>query len=160
MSTDAATLHGDGTVEFVTFEIGGRLFGAPVRDVHDVFTLQNVTPVPLARPDIAGLLNLRGRIVTVIDARRRLGLTPREGGLQGCIAIGLEQNGESFGLAVDRVGEVLRLSQDQFEDNPVNLDGAWREVSRGVYRLEQGLLIELDVGRMLEASGAASLQAA
>lgn len=146
--------------EFVTFSIAGRLFGAVVSDVHDVFALQSLTPVPLSRVDIAGLINLRGRIVTVIDARGRLGLPPRPTGANGAMAIGLERDGESYGLMVDAVGEVLRLNRSQFEENPVNLDEAWRDVSRGVYRIDKGLLIELDLNRMLEnPTVAASLAA-
>jgi purine-binding chemotaxis protein CheW len=143
-----------GSKEFVTFEIAGRWFGAEVSDVHDVFALQRVTPVPLARADVAGVLNLRGRIVTVLDARRRLGLEARAESVRPAMAIGIERDGESYGLIVDAVGEVLRLNDAQFEENPVNLDEAWREVSRGVYRIEKGLLIALDVNRMLDAPAA------
>lgn len=137
--------------EMVTFEIAGGHFGAEVSDVNDVFALHSLTPVPLARPDIAGLINLRGRIVTIVDARKRLGLESRPEGYKGAMAIGLETDGESYGLLVDSVGEVLKVDASRFEDNPVNLDPAWREVSRGVYRLENRLLIALDVSRMLEA---------
>ena len=147
------------TKEFVTFQIGGRLFGAQVSEVHDVFKLQGITPVPLARSDIAGLLNLRGRIVTAIDARRRLGLSA-SGVAKGAIAIGIERDGESYCLVVDAVGEVMRIPVAQFEDNPVNLDPSWRDVSRGVYRLEKGLMIELDLNRILDAPTGAPAQAA
>jgi purine-binding chemotaxis protein CheW len=148
------------STEFVTFHIGQRLFGARVSDVHDVFKLQAITPVPLARPDLAGLLNLRGRIVTAIDARRRLGLAPRASEVKGAIAIGIEREGENYCLIVDAVGEVMRIPTSQFEDNPVNLDPSWRDISRGVYRLEKGLMIELDLNKMLDAPGGAAAQAA
>jgi purine-binding chemotaxis protein CheW len=139
--------------ELVTFEIADGYFGADVSAVHDVFALHALTPVPLARTDIAGLLNLRGRIVTIVDARRRLGLPSRPGGFKGAMAIGLEIGGESYGLLVDRVGEVLRVNEAQYEENPINLSASWRDVSRGVYRLENRLLIALDVDRMLDAAG-------
>jgi purine-binding chemotaxis protein CheW len=148
------------STEFVTFQIGQRLFGAKVIDVHDVFKLQAITPAPLARPDIAGLLNLRGRIVTAIDARRRLGLAPRETDIKGAIAIGIERDGENYCLIVDAVGEVMRIPASRFEDNPVNLDPSWRDICRGVYRLEKGLMIELDLTKILEAPGGAAAQAA
>ncbi len=148
------------STEFVTFQIGSRLFGAKVSDVHDVFKLQAITPVPLTRPDIAGLLNLRGRIVTAIDARRRLGLAPRAGEVKGAIAIGIERDGENYCLIVDAVGEVLRIPAERFEENPVNLDPSWRDISRGVYRLEKGLMIELDLNKMLDAPSGVAAQAA
>ncbi len=144
-----------GSREHVTFEIAGRLFGAAVSEVHDVFKLQALTPVPLARQDVAGLLNLRGRIVTAIDARLRLGLPPREGGYQGATAIGIERDGEPYGLVIDRIGEVMRLGDDQFEPTPNTLDERWKEVARGVYRLPQGLLVAIDVARMLDPPAAA-----
>jgi purine-binding chemotaxis protein CheW len=137
--------------EFVTFSIAGRWFGAEVNEVHDVFALHAVTPVPLARFDVAGLINLRGRIVTVIDARARLGLPPRDAGAPS-MAIGLEKDGESYGLVVDAVGEVLRLADSEREEPPANLDAAWRDLARGVYRLKKGLLVALDISRMLDAS--------
>jgi purine-binding chemotaxis protein CheW len=141
----------DESREYVTFEISGRLFGAEVKELHDVFTLQGLTPVPLARHDLAGLINLRGRIVTVIDGRKRLGLcdgSPRE---QAPMAIGIERDGESYGLVIDAVGEVLRLADEQFEPTPGNLDENWRDVALGVFRLKDGLLVALDIAKMLDA---------
>lgn len=147
----AETTRPEDTREYVTFEIAGRWFGAEVSSVHDVFKLQDVTPVPLARHDVAGLLNLRGRIVTAIDARLRLGLPPREGGYKGATAIGVDRDGESYGIVVDAVGEVLPLANAQFEETPGNLDTAWREVARGVFRLPRGLIVALDIERLLDA---------
>jgi purine-binding chemotaxis protein CheW len=158
--SDAATRNRDDGCEYVTFEIAGRWFGAEVKDVNDVFALHALTPAPLARPDVAGLLNLRGRIVTAIDARARLGLPPREAGAHGRMAIGIERDGESYGIIVDAVGEVLRLAHDQFEETPGNLDESWREVARGVFRLPKGLLVAIDIAKMLDAPGAAPAQAA
>jgi purine-binding chemotaxis protein CheW len=143
------------TRELVTFSIADGYFGAEVSEVHDVFALHDLTPVPLARGDVAGLLNLRGRIVTIIDARQRLGLPRRSTGFKGSMCIGLELDGESYGLLVDSVGEVLKVNEAQFEENPVNLDGAWREVSKGVYRLESRLLVALDITRMLDSPAGA-----
>lgn len=139
-----------GVKEFVTVHIADQLFGVAVTDIHDVFALQAVTPVPLAAPEIAGVLNLRGRIVTAIDSRARLGLPARQEGLKGAMALGVERGGEAFGLVIDRIGEVLQLADDTFEQNPVNLDAKWRTVSRGVYRLPGRLLMVLDVDRMLD----------
>ncbi len=134
--------------EFVTLHIADQVFGVPVSDIHDVFAPQAITPVPLSQPDIAGVLNLRGRIVTAVDARARLGLPPREDEKTG-MAVGIERGGESYGLIIDAVGEVLRLSNADYEANPCNLDPRWEEIARGVYRLEGRLVIELDIERIL-----------
>lgn len=138
-------------VEFVTAEIGPQLFGIPIEQVHDVFRPARMTTVPLSHPDIAGTLNLRGRIVTMFDCRSRLGLPPRGKG-EAVMAIGVEDRNEFYGLLIDNVGEVLRLSPDAFEPNPVNLDPRWQAISKGVYRLEGRLLVALDVAALLDLS--------
>lgn len=142
-------LAATGTKEFVTVHVGDQLFGVQVTDIRDVFALKSLTPVPGSRPEIAGVLNLRGRIVTAIDARRSLGLPARPQGYAGMMAVGVERGGEAFGILVDSVGEVLRLDDTSCEPNPVNLDAVWKTISSGVYRLEGKLLITLDIDRLL-----------
>ncbi len=135
--------------EYVTLTTGGQMFGLPIERVQDVFKPSRITPVPLAGAEIAGVLNLRGRIVTAIDMRRRLDLEVRDDG-QAPMAIGIELKGESFGLLVDAVGEVLKLPDDEREPNPINLDRKLARVSAGVFRLEGQLLVVLDIDRVLE----------
>ena len=135
--------------EYVTATIGSQLFGLPIRRVQDVFMPERVTRVPLAPPEIAGVLNLRGRIVTLIDLRCRLGLGARETGAE-TMAIGVESHGESYGLLIDSVGEVLKLDAAGREANPVNLDAKLAGVSAGIYRLEGQLLVIVDVDRVLD----------
>ena len=159
MTTDAqqpsATQNADGTADFVTVYIGDQLFGVPISLVQDVFQPQRITRVPLSHPDIAGVLNLRGRIVTAIDCRSRLGMPPRT--VAGPrMAVGIEHQSESYGLVIDKVGEVLSLSLQQFEANPANLDPKWRGVSKGVYRLDGKLLVVLDVASLLDLEKAAA----
>ncbi len=136
------------TLDYVTLTIGDQLFGVPVLLIHDVFSPQAITPVPLSRKEIAGVLNLRGRIVTAIDARNCLGLPPRAA-TETVMAIGIEKGGESYGLIIDSVGEVLTLSGEMYEPSPANLNERWKQVSRGVYRLDKSLLVVLDVDRLL-----------
>ena len=136
------------TTQYVTVHIGGQLFGLPISRVHDVFRPDSMARVPLASKEIAGVLNLRGRIVTAIDMRRRLDLKssgkPQEG-----MAVGVEHRGESYGLIVDSVGEVLTLPDAGREASPANLDRRWAEVSAGVHRLEGHLMVILDVVKVL-----------
>ena len=136
------------TTQFVTVVIGGQLFGLPIHKVHDVFVPESMTRVPLSAPEIAGVLNLRGRIVTAINMRRRLGLPPREGATS-IMAVGIEFRGESYGLIIDEVGEVLNLENASREANPANLDRRWAEISGGVHRLSGQLMVILDVERVL-----------
>jgi purine-binding chemotaxis protein CheW len=135
--------------EFVTFTTAGQLFGLPIARVQDVFRPARITRVPLAGPEIAGVLNLRGRIVTIIDMRRRLDLSALEHD-RVPMAIGIEAKGESFGLLVDSVGEVLNLPDADHEPNPINLDRRLAAASAGVYRLDGQLLVALDIDRILD----------
>ena len=135
--------------EYVTTTIGGQLFGLPISRVQDVFMPERLTRVPLASNDVAGVLNLRGRIVTAIDMRARLGL-PKEDTDRPPMAVGVELRGESYGLLIDSIGEVLKLADEGREVNPVNLDPRMAKMSAGVHRLDGQLMVVLDVDRVLE----------
>src|SRR5258708_1657550 len=137
--------------EFVSVTVAGQLFGIPVLQVQDVLGPQRITRVPLAPPEVAGSLNLRGRIVTAINLRRRLRLPKREDGGK-TMSVVVDLSGELYSLLVDNVGEVLRLSTATFEGNPATLNQTWREVSAGIHRLEGSLIIILDVARLLDFS--------
>jgi purine-binding chemotaxis protein CheW len=139
--------------QFVTAVVGGQLCGIPVLKVQDVIRTQRITRIPLAPAEIAGSLNLRGRIVTAIDMRVRLGL-PRATGAKRDMSIVVEHHGELYSLMVDSVGEVLNLSPSAFERTPATIDTLWRGVSEGVYRLDKGLLVVLDVEALLKIGGA------
>lgn len=135
--------------EFVTVVIADQLFGIPVLTVQDVLGPQRITRIPLAPPEVAGALNLRGRIVTAIDVRRRLGLPPRPSDQPG-MSVVAENGGELYSLVIDSVGEVLSLPPESYERNPSTLNARWREVSAGIYRLEGQLMVVLDVDRLLQ----------
>ena len=136
------------TVEYVTMMIAGQLFGIPVLQVQDVLGPQRITRIPLAPPEVAGSLNLRGRIVTAIDVRLRLGLQPRPRDDHD-MSIVVDFGGELYSLMVDSVGEVVAVATREFERNPATLDPLWREVSGGIYRLNEKLMVVLDVSRLL-----------
>lgn len=133
---------------FVTIAIGGQWFGIPVLTVQDVLGPQRITVIPTAPSEIAGALNLRGRIVTAIDVRRRLRLPDRKAD-EGSMSIVVEHGGELYSLIVDAVGEVLSLPVATLESNPSTLDPVWNEISRGVLPLQGRLLLVLDVARLL-----------
>jgi purine-binding chemotaxis protein CheW len=136
--------------DFVTMFIEGQMFGIPVLMVQDVLGPQKITRIPLAPPEVAGSLNLRGRIVTAIDVRMRLQL-PRQAADQGAgMSVVVDLHGELYSLRVDQVGEVLSLPSAKFERNPPTLDPLWREFSTGIYRLDEKLMVVLDVPRLLD----------
>ena len=211
---DVDIVPGKDLDDFVTFFINDQMFGVPVLKVQDILKPDRIAPIPLAPPEVRGSINLRGRIVTVVDVRVRLGLEkrlpgetaaaakgtgrpaadgsgsadgnahpaqeegpdevgrpaddenrPAEGasplvdedtagaGVHG-ICVTVEHGNEFYTLLVDRVGDVVSLSDDFFEDNPSTLDAAWREFALGVYRLESALMVVLDVGRLLDITSA------
>jgi purine-binding chemotaxis protein CheW len=139
----------EGSRDYVTMTIADQLFGIPVLAVQDVLGPQRITRIPLSPPEVAGALNLRGRIVTAIDVRRRLGLPPRSADNPG-MSVVVDHKGELYSLIVDAVGEVMSLPSDAYERNPSTLDPRWREVSGGIYRLKGKLLVVLGVANLLE----------
>jgi purine-binding chemotaxis protein CheW len=150
MTMSSAVQACEGSItEYVTAMIGGQLFGMPISRVQDVFIPELMTRVPLASSDVAGVLNLRGRIVTAIDMRSRLGLPKRDSG-RPPMAVGVDLRGESYGLLIDAVGEVLKLADDSREVNPVNLDPRMAKMASGIHRLDGQLMVVLDVDRVLE----------
>jgi purine-binding chemotaxis protein CheW len=136
--------------DFVILRLGSQDFGIPVIQVRDVLRRQKMTPVPLAPPAVAGLLNLRGRIVTAIDLRMRLGLAPRDPGAESANVV-VELGGELYALAVDTVGDVVAVEEDHLERVPALLDPLWREAAVAVYPAERGLIVLLNIACLLDS---------
>lgn len=137
------------TAEYVTMRVGHQMFGISVLTVQDVLRNQKIAHVPLAPKEIAGSMNLRGRIVTAIDIRHRLGIPMEEEATAKKMSVVVEYKGELFSLIVDTVGEVLSLPLAKFETSPANLSPRWREVAEGIYQLKNELLVILDVKHLL-----------
>lgn len=131
-----------------TFTVAGHFFGIEVTDVQEVIRHQQMTPVPLAPPEISGLMNLRGQIVTAIDLRRRLALPPREAGALPMNVV-VHTDDASVSLLVDEIGDVLAVDEETFERPPDTLDDGARSLIRGAYKLEGRLLLVLDTARVL-----------
>lgn len=127
-----------------TFMLGETLFGVDVSAVQEVLRPQAMTLVPLAPPVVRGLINLRGQIITAIDLRERLGFPPAVTTVPGMNLV-VRLPDEILSFLVDDVGEVMNLSEDQFEDTPVTLQGAISDVITGVYKLKDRLLLLLNV---------------
>jgi purine-binding chemotaxis protein CheW len=143
------TARGQSDAEaFVTFTVAGQLFGVPVMRVQDILTPDVIAPVPGGPKEVRGLINLRGRIVTVIDMRTHLSLPKPDAGQCGmCVTV--ESRGDFYTLFVDRVGDVITLPSNLREGNPATLDAVWRDVADAVYRTDQGLMVALHVDRLL-----------
>ena len=139
--------------QLCTFFLGGAFYGIDVVRVQEVIRYQEMTRVPLAPAEVRGLINLRGQIVTAVDMRRRLGLpAAKDGTLPMNVVVRTSDGGVS--LLVDEIGDVLDVAESAFERVPETVSRAAREFLRGVYKLEKGLLLELDTDRTLMASSA------
>jgi purine-binding chemotaxis protein CheW len=141
-----------------TFNIGEHLCAVPAAQVQEVLMGQPRTPAPGAPAAIAGLINLRGQVVTALDLRLRMGvdLTGRED-QDASMSVVVTSSDEIWSLLVDKIGDVIEVNDDQFELPPDTLTGHMRELIKGAYKLEGQLLLVLDVVRVLDVSAEPSL---
>lgn len=136
-------------LQFSTFHIDKYYFGIEVYHVQEVLNYQKMTKVPLSHPVISGLVNLRGQIVTAIDLRKRLGFeVAATGKLPMNVVIRNEDNPVS--LLVDQISDVLEVSTDDMVKPPENLHGEARVLIKGVFKLNNKLLIALDTKKIIE----------
>ena len=144
-----ASVHTDMiTEQYVTFRVDNQLFGVNVLGVQDILRTEEIAFVPMAPPEVKGSINLRGRIVTVIDVRIRLGLPPRENG-ENTTGVTVEQATELYTLSVDEIGEVLSLPVAKREEVPGTLDQKWRNFAEHIFQLDGELMIILDIDKLL-----------
>ncbi|MCC5647577.1 chemotaxis protein CheW [Nostoc sp. CHAB 5824] len=145
--------------QICTFFLKGVYFGIDVQHVQEVIHPQAMTRVPLAPPDICGLINLRGQIITVIDLQRRLEMSEPQtqsttklvDAAQGFNIIVCFDR-EVVSLFVDEVGDVLELAQNIFQPPPATLKGRMRQMLAGAYPLPDGFLLVLNVEKILDVN--------
>lgn len=139
--------------EFLTFAIADQRFGIPILQVQDVLGQQEITKVPLAPREVAGSLNLRGRIVTAINVKKRLGIAedPSHDDRYMDMSVVVEHDHELFSLIIDSISDVMRLGSDDIEATPPTLDEVWRNISDGIFRLDKELLIILNIEKLIES---------
>lgn len=134
--------------QYCTFFVDGIHLGIEVLRVQEVLRYQEMTSVPLATDEVRGLINLRGQIVTALDLRKRLGMSPRtDEALPMNVVVRAEEGAVS--LLVDEIGDVMETTTDDFEGPPQTLHGVARELIQGVYKFEDSLLLVLDTDKTL-----------
>lgn len=133
-------------LQLCTFRLGPLYLGVNVLDVQEVLYQAEVCRVPHAEPGISGLINLRGQIATTIDLRARLEIEPRDPESRP-IHVVVRSGGESVNMLVDKIGDVLAVDPDLYEPPPETMSGIARELILGAYKLEDELLLILDVDR-------------
>jgi purine-binding chemotaxis protein CheW len=132
--------------QFCTFYLKDQFFGVPVQQVQEVIRYQEMTRVPLVPAVIRGLINLRGQIVMAVDLRRRFGMEDRpDSELPMNVVVRTDDGAVSF--LVDEIGDVLEAEEQNFERPPETLSKQARELVRGVYKLQDRLMLVLDSER-------------
>ncbi|NJK32846.1 MAG: purine-binding chemotaxis protein CheW [Deltaproteobacteria bacterium] len=130
-------------LQLVTFVVGGEEYAVPILSVHEINRMMEITRVPQAPEFLDGVINLRGKIIPVVDLRTRFGLSRQDRGSDNRIVV-VEVRGRVIGFTVDRVNEVLRISSSIVDEAPT-IGGIEADYVRGVGKLEDRLLIMLDL---------------
>ena len=149
--------HGhQGLMQLVSFHVGGEEFGLDILRVQEIIRIQPLTRVPNSPDFVDGVINLRGKVIPVIALRKRFGLPDQANDKQTRIVV-IEVNGNVLGFIVDSVSEVLRIPADTVEPPP-RLGKVEREYVSGVGKLDDRLLILLDVDRLMSESDQSIIQ--
>ena len=134
---------------YCTFTVDRFFFGVAVDQVQEVIRHQRMTRVPLAAPEISGLINLRGQIVTAIDLRRRLGLPPAPADSH-TMSVLIKTPDGAISLQVDQIEDVLEVADDTIELPPETLQGQVRQLITGASKLKRRLLLLLDTAKTID----------
>ena len=134
--------------QYCTFYLDGLFFGVEVEKVQEVIRYQEMTFVPQAAPEIRGLINLRGQIVTAIDLRTLLDLSQRAADRLPMNVVIRTTEGP-MSMLVDEIGDVLEVDEQIYESTPETIEGVARDLVRGIYKLEGVLLLILDTDRAM-----------
>ncbi len=138
----------DELLQLVTFSIGEEEFGVDILKVQEIIRTMEITKVPRAPEFVEGVINLRGKVIPIIDLRRRFGLTSKEHDKHTRIIV-IEINNMIVGFVVDSVSEVLRIPASTVEPPPPVVAGMESDYISGVGKLQDRLLILLDLDRLL-----------
>jgi len=138
-------------LQLVSFKIGEEEFGVDILSVQEINRMSQITKVPNTPHFIEGVINLRGRIIPVLDLRVKLGLLKLEHNKNTRIVV-VELKGQTIGFIVDEVSEVLRIPKNITEPPPAMVGGIDSEYITSIGKLEDRLLILLDLEKILSLS--------
>jgi purine-binding chemotaxis protein CheW len=138
--------HAEAMNDYLIFQLDNQAFCINVGLIRDVLRMQKLTHVPLLQESISGVMNLRGHIVTAIDARIALDVPKPEN--NDDMSVVIEKDDYLYSIIVDRVRDVLTFEENEMEKNPSILEGKLRDISQGVIKHENELVICLDVDKL------------
>src|SRR5208283_5160918 len=145
------TAGGDELLQLVTFNLGNEEFAVAILKVQEINRMKEITRVPNSPPYVEGVINLRGKVIPVVNLRRKFGLDPKENNEQTRIMI-MDIQGITMGLVVDSVSEVLRIPSKTVEPTPPMASNISAEFIKGIAKVDERLIILLDMDRLLGKS--------
>ncbi len=156
---ETTSAEATGTIQLVSFHLAEEPYGIEITKVREIILMGEITQIPQTPEYIKGLINLRSTVIPVIDLRSRFGLPEAELTGESRIMV-INVRGKTIGIIVDAVSEVLRISNDQITPPPPTVAGLGREYLTGLVRLEEQLLILLDIDKLLGEAETAGLEEA
>ena len=146
-----------GTMQLVSFRLAQEEYGIEITKVQEIILMGEITRVPQTPDYIKGLINLRNTVIPIVDLRRRFGLVEQPSGDETRIMV-VNVAGKTIGIIVDAVSEVLRIAKEQIAPPPPTVAGLGREYLTGLVKLENRLLILLDIDKILTDEQAAAVE--
>jgi purine-binding chemotaxis protein CheW len=146
------------TIQVVSFKLGSEEYGVDIAQVQEINRMVAITHVPRAPQFMEGVINLRGQLIPIIDLRARFGM-PRAEHTKNTRIVVTEIGAKRVGMVVDSVSEVLRLATEHIEDAPEMITGVDTEYIRGVGKIEDRLIILLDLARIISGAERRELEA-
>jgi len=146
----------EGTQQLVSFRLAQEEYGIEITKVQEIILMGEITRVPQTPKFIKGLINLRSTVIPIVDLRTRFALPDQEASDETRIMV-VNVIGKTIGIIVDAVSEVLRVSPDQISPPPPTVAGLGKEYLTGLVKLENRLLIMLDIDRILGEEGATAV---
>ncbi len=159
VSLDTTTTEPTGSMQLVSFHLADEIYGIEITKVREIILMCDITQVPQTPHYVKGLINLRSTVIPVIDLRSRFGLTESELTSESRIMV-VNVGSKTVGIIVDGVDEVLRISSEQIAPAPPTVASVGNEYLNGLVKLEEALLILLDIDNLLGEEAAEALDAA
>lgn len=148
-----------GTMQLVSFKLGKEFYGIEITKVREIILIAEITRIPETPHYLKGLINLRSTVIPVIDLRARFGLPEGELSDESRIMV-LQARGRTIGIVVDAVSEVLRVKHDQIAPPPPTVAGLGRDYLSGLVKLDNRLLILLEIDKIFGEDEMAALRSA
>ncbi len=150
--------EGTGSMQIVSFRLAQEEYGIEITQVREIILMGEITHVPQTADYIKGLINLRSVVIPIVDLRLRFGLKQKDTTDETRIMV-VNVSGKTIGIIIDAVSEVLRIAQDQISPPPATVAGLGREYLTGLVKLENRLLILLDINKILGGEEAIQIEA-